>query len=274
VNAANALQNAKLYLSRLLNIPYSPNIAVEPLSAEVALQASAVTAVQVYNDALATLAIVKAADLRTESAKADIRIRKANYFPSISLQGGVNSNYSSTASKDIFINTSEVESPNFVEVNGTRYPVKVQQQNFRSEKIGFTDQFKNNRYSYFSVGLSIPILNNFRTRNNVAVGKLNKKAAEVEAESVRTQLQQLTEQSYYNMNFSKDSYLALAEQVKALEESFRTAEVKFNTGAINSVDYLIAKNSLDNARLDLIRSRYDFILRKQIVEYYRGNRSF
>ena len=274
VNASNTLQNAKLNLSQLLNIPYSQTIAVESLNSGVELIASNITPQQVYNDALASLAVVKAADFRTESADADIRIRRANYFPSISLQGGLNSNYSSTAAKDIFINAIEVESPNFVEVNGTRYPVKVQQQNFKSEKIAYTDQFKNNRYSYFNVGLNIPIFNNFRTRNTVSIAKLNKKDAEIQAESVRIKLQQLTEQAYYNMNFSKDAYLALTDQVSSLEESFRTAEVKFNAGAINSVDYLIAKNSLDNARLDLIRSRYNFILRKQIVEYYRGNRSF
>ena len=274
ITAVNDLEDAKLRLSQLMNIPYSKALSVEPLSPETELATTDFSAKQVYDDALKSLARVQAADLRSRTASVDINLRRAGYYPVIFLNGGFGSNYSSTASRDILIGSSVVESPDYVEISGAKYPVNVQQPLFRRENLHFREQLKNNRSSYFSLSLSIPIFNSFNTRSNVAIAKLNKKDAELVAGNVRLELQQLTEEAYYSMNFSKERYVAFAEQVNSLAESFRTAEVKFSAGAINSVDYLVAKNAFDNARLDLIRSRYNYILRKQIVEYYRGNRSF
>jgi outer membrane protein len=56
--------------------------------------------------------------------------------------------------------------------------------------------------------------------------------------------------------------------VAAFAESFRAAEVRFNAGVGNSIDYMLAKNNLDRANLSLIMTRYDFLLRRQILDYY------
>jgi outer membrane protein len=71
---------------------------------------------------------------------------------------------------------------------------------------------------------------------------------------------------------SFERYKALVEQVAAYRMSFNAAEVRFNAGLGNSVDYLIAKNNLDRASINLISSKYDFLLRKRIVDYYGGVR--
>ena len=48
-----------------------------------------------------------------------------------------------------------------------------------------------------------------------------------------------------------DNIKGTLEQVKAYGESFRTAEIRFNAGAITSVDYVIAKNNFDRANINL-----------------------
>jgi outer membrane protein len=72
------------------------------------------------------------------------------------------------------------------------------------------------------------------------------------------------------MTAAKNRYQALVEQVTAYAESFRAAEVRFNAGASTSVDYLIAKNNLDRANVNLIIARYDYVLRTKILDYYQG----
>jgi outer membrane protein len=99
---------------------------------------------------------------------------------------------------------------------------------------------------------------------------LNQRESELVAQATRVQLQQLTQQAYFNMTASKDRYVSLEEQVAAYSESFRTVEIRFNAGAINSVDYLVAKNNLDRANSNMLANRYDFILRKKILDFYQG----
>jgi outer membrane protein len=51
--------------------------------------------------------------------------------------------------------------------------------------------------------------------------------------------------------------LILLEQVNAYEESFKAAEISFNNGVGNSIDYLTAKNHLEKAQNNLIAAKYD-----------------
>ena len=59
------------------------------------------------------------------------------------------------------------------------------------------------------------------------------------------------------------------EEVAAYDESFKAAEVRFR-GVGTSIDYLTAKDRLDRANLNLVNAKYDFVLRKKILDYYRG----
>jgi outer membrane protein len=238
VTALNNLENSKLSLTQLLNIPYKKNMRLEQFNADQFSLKYEASPEQIYDAALKSLALVKAADLRKQSADADIKVSRATFFPSVILNGGLSTNYSSTA--------------------------------FKETGKNYSDQISNNLGKSVSVGVAIPLFNSFRTKNALAIAKLNQKEADLTAKTTRIQLQQLTEQAYFNMTSSKDKYTTLVDQVNAFSASFRTAEVRFNAGAINSVDYLIAKNNLDRANLNLVASRYDFILRKKILDFYQG----
>jgi outer membrane protein len=67
-----------------------------------------------------------------------------------------------------------------------------------------------------------------------------------------------------------ERYRTLLEQVQAYTQSFQAAEVRFNSGVGSSVDYLIAKNNLDRANINLISAQYDFALRKKVLNYYQN----
>lgn len=87
---------------------------------------------------------------------------------------------------------------------------------------------------------------------------------------MRTELQQLIEQAYFNTIAAKERCNVLKDQVEAFSESFRTAESRFNLGALNSVDYLVSKNNLEKAKINFVLAGYDFILRKKILDFYKG----
>jgi outer membrane protein len=118
------------------------------------------------------------------------------------------------------------------------------------------------------LGISIPIFNRLQQRNRVKLADIQLKNSELEEERTKTLLEQQIDQAYLNMTNAYDRYKVLLEQVAAYNESFKAAEVRYNSGVGTSIDYLTAKDRLDRANINLIIAKYDFVLRKKVLDYY------
>jgi len=268
INSRNAWRLALLQLTQLMNIPFSENITLQKIDQMEALVPYALTVGDVFQKALEQMGVVKAAEYRRKSAAYNIKAIKGLQYPTLFLTGNINSNYSSAALQERFINTSEEPTSNFVIVNGNKVPVVVKQNNYAFDKISYTNQLRNNIFSGLGLGIRVPIFNSFQTRNRVKLATIEYKSALLVEENVQRQLRQEVEQAYLNMQNAWERYEVTKEQVAAFAESFRAAEVRFNAGVGNSIDYMLAKNNLDRANLSLIMTRYDFLLRRQILDYY------
>lgn len=240
ISSQNNLDAARLALSQLMNVQYNRELQVERLRADQVEMNYITTPDSIFSIALQQLAIIKAAELRTKSSEKAVHAARGNLFPSVGLGAGFYTPYSSTA-RD----------------TGDR-------------KIEYYDQLSNNYRTYVGVGINIPIFNNFRYRNQIALAKIDLKSASYTAQTRQIQLKQNIEQDHFNMTAAKNRYQALLEQVAAYTESFHAAEARFNAGATTSIDYLIAKNNLDRANVNLIIARYDYVLRTKILDYYQG----
>jgi outer membrane protein len=64
--------------------------------------------------------------------------------------------------------------------------------------------------------------------------------------------------------------MANKKSVEASEASFKFADQKFNVGAISAFDYNTAKNRLLNAQSNLLQSKYEYILRLKVLDFYQG----
>jgi len=270
VNNQAAVQSAKLDLTQILNIPYDKNLQVEKLSA---INPNAIyenTAEKIYQTALQQFAQIKSVELRTESAKRNIRAVKGELFPTLSLGGSASTNYSSVASQDFFISSTEVPSSDYIVYNGSKIPVIRKENNFSTKKINYGNQLNNNFFTTVNLALTVPLFNASRVKNRIKLAKIDLKNAELVEENTKIKLQQQVERAYLNLVSSSDKYKLLLDQVTAFEQSFQAAQIKFNTGATNSVDYLIEKNNLDKAKSNLIAAKYDITLREKILDYYQG----
>ncbi|HEY5368504.1 MAG TPA: TolC family protein [Hanamia sp.] len=265
-----SLETAKVSLSQLLNIPYDKNLELEKIADSSLNNNYTDEPDQIYATALQQFAEVTATELRTKSAKKNIRAVKGQLFPTLSFNGNINTNYSSAANRDFYVNTTDVTSSNYVTVDGANYPVIQKQDNYNSQKIMFGSQVNNNLYYTLNIGLTVPLFNAHRIRNQVKLATLGYKNNQLIEQSTKTQLQQNIEQAYVNLNSSRDKYKLLQDQVNAFKESFRTAEIRFNAGAITSVDYLIVKNNFNRAQSNLTTAKYDFVLRGKVLDYYGG----
>jgi outer membrane protein len=266
VNSRNILESNKLRMAQLLNIPYSRALQVERLTADQLPVQYEGDIESIYEKAIVELAFVRAAVLRTKSAAKAVSVARGDMFPVLSLNAGLSTNYSDAATTQRYLNFTN-DSVGFVK--GSNQAVLVRNDQFAYDKIGYWDQFKNNYSGGIGIGLRIPILNGLTARNRVATAKLDKKNFELIEENTRVRLKQAIEQAYFNMTAARQRYDATSRQVAAFRESFRAAEIKFNAGAINSVEYLTSKNFLDRANVSLIISKYDYVLRTKILDYYQ-----
>lgn len=271
VNTQNSLENARLSLAQLMNIPYTADLAFQRMntgsSSQLLYDASAA---EVFKNAEANLAMVKAADQRKASAETAIQVQKGKGYPTVFLSGSLQTNYSSAGTLQNLVRTTESAGSSYVTYNGTKLPVIEQSNEYAAARIPYGTQLNNNLNNSISIGLTIPILNSFQNKNRIAQARITAKDAAITANTVRIQLQQSVEQAYFNMTASQNKYKVLQRQQAAFKESFRVAEVKFNAGAINSVDYVVAKNNYDRANINMVVAGYDLLIRIKLLDYYQG----
>jgi outer membrane protein len=268
VNAINNLESSKVNLFALLNVPYQKDASYEAVPLDANTFQYGGNPDSIFQSALQTIPLIKAADLRVRSFEKAIAVARGKLFPTLSFYGNINSNYTNIATTGIPGTDFKTPTGQFVEIGAASYD--VQAYSIQQQKIGFGDQFKNNRYESIGLQLNIPILNYLSTRNNIKLAKINLQNAKVVANASRNQLQQQVEQAWQNMHAAYGQYKGYLDQVNAYGESFRTAEIRFNNGVITSAEYVIAKNNYDRANTNLSASKYNFIFRTKILDYYQG----
>lgn len=241
INATNNLRIAKLNLSQAMQIPFNDNfnIVIPELEAEEYSMADKEVD-EVFESALALMPEIKSAELGVESAEIGVRIAQGGFFPTIGIGGSGFSNY--------------IDQPNF---------------------LGLRDDFRTqigNNFSYSgNFQLNIPILSNMRNRANVQRAKLQKRLSEIQEVETVNQLRQDIESAYTSAYAARQSYQASLVRVASLEEAFRISQQRFDAGAINFADFQLAQNNFFNAQADLVTSKYTYIFRVKVLDFYLGN---
>jgi outer membrane protein len=280
VNAQNSVEIAKLTLKQLMNLPANEQVDIVRIQLQdPSLNPYDATIEQVYNAALKYLPDMEAAQLRIESAKTGVEIVKGTKMPTISLNGGLSSSYSSAAPSERFVgdggNMTTIDVPSqtrYVQYAGIQVPVieRITVPSGSLQSFGYFSQLNFNRNTNVSIGLRMPIFNGYQVKYRTANAQIQQKNVEFQSQIIRNQIRQNVEQAYYTMLNAAKRFQATSNQVQSLELAFKAAESRFNAGAINSLDYNIAKTNLDRARGNLIQSKYDYVFRTKILDFYQN----
>ncbi|MEO6631199.1 MAG: TolC family protein, partial [Mucilaginibacter sp.] len=243
-NAETAVLTAKINLLEAMNVAFKKDVRLERLQASSSPAAYAQSSDDIYSTALGSLALVKAADLRVTAFEKAVSVAKGKYYPTLSFGYGYGTQWSNNT-------------------GGGTDPVP-----------SFSKQFSDNRSYGPSLNLSIPILNYFQTRNNVKLAKLDLVDAQSTNTYTKVQLKQQIEQAHASMKNAYDRLQILTPQVEAYQAAYDAQKTKFDAGVITSDIFILAKNSLDAANVNLINARYDYLIRTKILDYYQGKLSF
>lgn len=234
--ARNNRSMAVLDLSQLLELPspegfevYCPDLTDSmPLIENPEL---------IYEQAVQVKPTVLAEQTRLDYARAGIAYAKSSFLPSISLSGGVGSNY---------------------------YTASGYQNN------SFASQMKNNFSQYLGLSLSIPVFSRFSNRNSVRSAQLSAKSQELALENVKKSLYKEIQQAYYNALTSQDKLRSSRQAADSAQEAFDLVKAKYENGKAAITEYNESKAALFSALSNLTQARYECQYQCKLLDFYKG----
>lgn len=240
VNAENALSASLLTLKQMLNLQASENFQIKRPDTEVPLETlEGRTVGTIYDQALNNWPQIKAREARLESARKGEKIAFATYTPSLNASGSVFTRWSDAS---------------FLGIAPDPYATQLDQN--LSESIGLS--------------LSIPIFNSLRSRTSVAKSRLSTINAELQLQDQKNQLYSSVQQAYNDASASKRQFDASDKSVNAMEKAFEYAEQRYQVGMMNTLEFNTASNNLTRSKSELLRSKYDYIFKMKVLDFYQG----
>lgn len=138
------------------------------------------------------------------------------------------------------------------------------------DPLPFFDQFDMYKGHNFGLQLNIPIFSGFATRNNVERSKINLEKTKLTLEQTELDLERNIYTAYSDAKGAMETYLATVEMLKAREEAFRYTKERYENGMATAFDYNQSQTLLVNTKSDLLRTKYDYLFRTRILEFYFG----
>ena len=239
--AENNTRLAILSLTQLLELPtpegfmiVKPNI--DELVGLVGL-AEQVTPDQIYDEALGIKPEILSQQLRLKGTEHNIKIAEAGNYPTLSLSGGLGTNYYTTSG-------------------------------FKSDAFG--TQLKNNFSQYIGVNLSVPIFNRFQTRNNIRNARIEQENQQLQLDNTKKTLYKDIQQVYYNALNAQSKEKSSEEALQSSKDAFTLMQAKYENGKATITEFNEAKNTYLRAESDLVQARYENLYQQALIEFYRG----
>ena len=235
VVAKNSIAVSYLNLKQLLDLQTDNSFSIDIPVIEIDSKISTSKNVNdIFEQNVTLRPEIKSAEYKLLGAQRQLRIAKGADYPSLSVSGGIATQYSEVS------------------------------------PVSFSDQMKNNYYYNIGLSLSIPIFNGWQTRTNVKNSRLNVRNAELQLQQTKNTLYKEIQQAEVDAEAALQRYQASQKNITALQESFRYVEQKFNVGMVSSTDYNLAKTNLTRAQSELIQAKYQYIFQTKILEFYQG----
>lgn len=179
---------------------------------------------------------VKIAEKNVELARKDLQIARGNYYPTLSAFFGYNTRYA---------DNDPLNKP-FVE------------QLYLNDGIGYGLQ------------LNVPIFNGFTVRSNVMRNKINLRSNQYQLEQAEHDLESNVYQAYVDAKGALKAYEAALAALESQELAYQYAKDRYDVGLTNAFDFSQAKLRHDNAKIEVNRSKFEYIFNLKVLELYFG----
>ncbi|MBU2922436.1 TolC family protein [Winogradskyella psychrotolerans] len=184
---------------------------------------------------------IKIAQTSFELAQKDLELARTSYYPTLSGFLGYNTRWASTQIDPL---------------TGGDIPFVDQLYIFDGTSVGLQ--------------LNVPIFNRFTVRNNVKRSKVNVERLKYQLEQTEIDLESTVYQAYNDAKNSKKSYEAALQTEEARRLAFEYAKERYDVGLSNAFDFNQSRATYENSQSDVVRTKYDYIFRLKILEFYFG----
>ena len=240
VTAGNQVITNTLALQQLLDLPYDPEFRIEIPDTDCLLPESTDMNTEEIYSAAQSMPVIQSARLALDKGELDLRTARGQYYPKISL----------SASYGTFFSSSTFAP------DGSLYP--------------FFEQFRDNINPSISIGLTIPIFNNWSTKANVENARAAKESLELDLKIKQQTLYKEIQTAVTEAGTYLRQMEAARANMNSMRESFRYVEEKFNAGALNGTDYTVAMSNLKKAESEYLQAKYQYIFQLKIIDFYKG----
>lgn len=236
--ARNNLNLAILDMTQLLELPSPEGFRVVAPDTSLLAPEILSSPEEIFAQAVTVRPAVKAEEVRTEAAATNIKLAQSGWWPTLSMNGGIITDYYA-----LLGHTSK----------------------------GFASQLSDNFSPYVGFTLNVPIFNRLETRNNVRRAKLQLENQQLQSENVRKALYKEIQQAYYNAVAAREKWLSSGVAEASARENFELSEALYEAGKRTSTEFNEAKNNYLQAASNLAQARCEYFYQVQLLELYRGN---
>jgi len=249
VIAENTLLISKLSLAQLLQLADFQNFDVADDNYAISESETMLQSPEaIFQKSKEQRVELKLAKTNLEIAEKDLKIARGAYQPT--LQGYYS--FSTRATNSSIIGIDDNGNP------------------FLSGALPIFDQFSQNKGHAFGFQLSIPILGGFSVRNNVARSKISLERSKIAYSQQELDLERNVFTAFTDAKGALNSYESALSALEARTEAFNYANERFNVGLMNAFELSQAQTLFVNAQSEVLRTKYDYIFRVKVVEFYFG----
>ena len=181
---------------------------------------------------------LKSAEYEVERARYDYKIAKGRLLPSLSLGGGISTNY--------YKNLSQ-----------------------KGQYDGFASQFRNNQGEYLALTLSIPIYNSDHW-HSVKKARNDWQLAQVNLEETRRKLHDQIAQAVMDAEGYAKELHQMQKKVVSDSLAYHMSSRKFEEGMLSTFDLHTAAQTLLESRIKELQMQMLLIIKQRLVAYYQG----
>jgi len=248
--AENNLLISKLSLAQLLQLKeFADFDVIDDTNAKDENNILAQTPVEIYNKAREIRTEVKLAQTNLEIAEKSVAVARGAYQPT--LRGFYQ------------FSTSASYSDRLSGVDANNNPIYI-------APDPVLNQFSDNKGHNFGFQLSVPIFNGYTVKNNVERSRVSLEKSKIDLEQKSLDLQRNVYTAFTDAKGALNAYESSTVTLEARQQAYNYAKEKYDVGLMNSFDFTQAQTLLTNAQSDVIRTKYDYMFKIKILEFYFG----
>lgn len=234
----NVAKQSLLALKSAMNFPVDEELKLELKSKNKEAPVSWANYETVYHGFQNVSPDLKSAEYEVERARYDYKIAKGRLLPSLSLGGGISTNY--------YKNLSQ-----------------------KGQYDGFASQFRNNQGEYLALTLSIPIYNSDRW-HNLKKARNDWQLAQVNLEETRRKLHDQIAQAVMDAEGYAKELHQMQKKVASDSLAYHMSSRKFEEGMLSTFDLHTAAQTLLESRIKELQMQMLLIIKQRLVAYYQG----